>query len=1083
MTPTLTEIITIISSELRINMKDLRTPGLNQLKSWEKAISKFIQEKMISKIDESPKIDIQTIIVQSNPKSQIEMNVIGYNARSINDLSNKYSLESLLIHNPETDLLFIVETWMKSNPLYLKNKNYKIFSHDGNGNRGVMMLLSTKFKAKPIYSKLSSDCLLCIEIMKRYSDEGLIAIVCYLPPSQEEKKIKFLGLIELLNQITKDYNKPQILLFGDINCDSKTPRDSLEAEIIISLADKIQIINRPEKNKFRLEVNPNIDIIGIHNITLKNIETIDKVGYSDHHPIKAKLLFQHSLTRNIRKLLNLKKLKLLANDSIIRTIITKNFNHINFEKKFKKIYVNPPISIMRKKSYFEEIKEIEELLQENKNYKNDVGVDLHRKMNEIIKSNSNLQYENFLYSIESSKISQELKEHFAKIGTVIFSKDKMTFIEELHINGKIKIDKEMELEIENKYLEKFSTKGDKTKLKELMTIPQNFRYEISKEDIKRALNKLAPEKAVSWDGISGQIKKMEEDDLLISNLSIILNQWIKDRKIPKPFNIGRLIALNKKPLLPAELKNIRPINVNSTLVKLFESIILDLMNKDSIENKLHISQNGFRKNKSTIYHIEDLINSWETTKFILFIDFSTAFDDVDHFILINKVQNICSNKNIIELIKIIYQEMYTKVYPRGKEIPINKGVLQGSLISPTLFSIYINNLLEQLAIGGINPFAFADDLATLCRSILELENTIKIIEKWTETNKMSINKDKSSIFVLHSRKNEINDERFSKETKKFLDYPIENSYKYLGITLDNKMKAKLHIIELSKWLNEFLKKITKTLTDKFSVKLRIDIFKIYIQSTLLYGFPIYIKSKKDYHDISILYYKGIRKLLKFKKFTQLEMICLCSNILTFDHLYLLKLKKYEISRKKTNPDYRLSKYMEKVLRMVELKTNILFADLPNIKLEDLLRKNNENFIKKILFGRENIIENCFIPFQYGKIIDQIVIEFIAALKPIIFERNYDGPIKRNQIAICNKCNIPATITHIINDCKRFTENRIRLEQSCINNITDGLFNRLRLQLINNKTKSKRNWRFNKISKELEIIINATPRVVENKTKK
>ena len=51
-----------------------------------------------------------------------------------------------------------------------------------------------------------------------------------------------------------------------------------------------------------------------------------------------------------------------------------------------------------------------------------------------------------------------------------------------------------------------------------MTIPQHFRYEISKEDIKRALNKLAPEKAVSWDGISGQIKKMEEDDLLISNL-------------------------------------------------------------------------------------------------------------------------------------------------------------------------------------------------------------------------------------------------------------------------------------------------------------------------------------------------------------------------------------------------------------------------------------------------------------------------------------------------------------------------------------------------------------------------------------
>ena len=71
---------------------------------------------------------------------------------------------------------------------------------------------------------------------------------------------------------------------------------------------------------------------------------------------------------------------------------------------------------------------------------------------------------------------------------------------------------------------------------------------------------------------------------------------------------------------------------------------------------------------------------------------------------------------------------------------IKKGVLQGGILSPLLFTLYINDLAEELEKQGlIFPYFYADDLAVLVCGKVNMKKTIKIIENWCKKNYITLN--------------------------------------------------------------------------------------------------------------------------------------------------------------------------------------------------------------------------------------------------------------------------------------------------------------------------------------------------------
>ena len=75
------------------------------------------------------------------------------------------------------------------------------------------------------------------------------------------------------------------------------------------------------------------------------------------------------------------------------------------------------------------------------------------------------------------------------------------------------------------------------------------------------------------------------------------------------------------------------------------------------------------------------------------------------------------------------------------------GVPQGAVLSPTLFALYINDLVSELN-SNSKCFAFADDLVIIAEGEFQLDLAIDKIERWSNTNGIEVNKTKSGIMQV-----------------------------------------------------------------------------------------------------------------------------------------------------------------------------------------------------------------------------------------------------------------------------------------------------------------------------------------------
>ena len=94
---------------------------------------------------------------------------------------------------------------------------------------------------------------------------------------------------------------------------------------------------------------------------------------------------------------------------------------------------------------------------------------------------------------------------------------------------------------------------------------------------------------------------------------------------------------------------------------------------------------------------------------LIIMDFSKAFDKVDHNSLIYKLFNLGENLNTVSWIKSFFQNRSQSVVVEGKQsssVPVMSGVPKGSVLGPCLFLAYINDLPDSLK---SKSRLFADD--------------------------------------------------------------------------------------------------------------------------------------------------------------------------------------------------------------------------------------------------------------------------------------------------------------------------------------------------------------------------------------
>jgi len=102
---------------------------------------------------------------------------------------------------------------------------------------------------------------------------------------------------------------------------------------------------------------------------------------------------------------------------------------------------------------------------------------------------------------------------------------------------------------------------------------------------------------------------------------------------------------------------------------------------------------------------------------LVFINFSTAFDSIDHQMLLDKMETLSKGtKETLNLLKWYLNSIHLNL--EDNVINQNRGSPQRGVASPFLWLLYINDLLFELEkLAGLeNTFAFADGLLICCIS-------------------------------------------------------------------------------------------------------------------------------------------------------------------------------------------------------------------------------------------------------------------------------------------------------------------------------------------------------------------------------
>ncbi|CAB3995027.1 RNA-directed DNA polymerase from mobile element jockey, partial [Paramuricea clavata] len=334
--------------------------------------------------------------------------------------------------------------------------------------------------------------------------------------------------------------------------------------------------------------------------------------------------------------------------------------------------------------------------------------------------------------------------------------------------------------------------------------------------VRSCLKHLNPKKATGIDKIPAWFLKHYCDDLTPVIHSIVIGS-ITQSKYPTAYKHA-IVTPVPKIHQPKDINNdFRQISVLPHLAKMIEKIQLELNSHDLA---IKDNQHAFVKNRSTVSALISMTQKWfdvtdnsnigrkgvHTT----FLDFKKAFDLVDHRILLIKLAEMNVSKAFWSWVKCFLTERTQHVNLHGvisSSAPCPAGVPQGSVISPTLFNIHINDLENTLTNNLTNTHKYADD-CTLDEvvangALSNMQESTNQVMNWANDNKMMVNPKKTK--DQECRKSflppEIGLLTYTSKIRPILEYasPVWGGIpKYLEAEIERVQQRSLRILGLEK---------------------------------------------------------------------------------------------------------------------------------------------------------------------------------------------------------------------------------------------------------------------------------------------
>jgi hypothetical protein len=319
-------------------------------------------------------------------------------------------------------------------------------------------------------------------------------------------------------------------------------------------------------------------------------------------------------------------------------------------------------------------------------------------------------------------------------------------------------------------------------------------------EIFTALNSLPEGRSPGIDGIPTEFYSEFWDD--INQLMLeLFNHILEVKSLAKSQKKGLITLLPKKGDLSL-LENWRPVSVLCADYKILSKVLVNRI-KPSLQSLINVDQTGALAGRTITDNLQYARNvvlkmeNSDTSGAIVSLDFQKAFDRVDRDLIYKILQKLNFPSNIIEYIKILYEESVSIFKVNNQltgKVPLNRGIKQGCPLAALLYIVYIEpfiltlqNHIKGIEIGStqFKTSCYIDDIHMFVSDEYEISTIAVIIEKYHQCTNSQINLSKSQILGLG---------RWSHKNNCTVDWlKTVNIMEILGVLFTNSMTKTINL--------------------------------------------------------------------------------------------------------------------------------------------------------------------------------------------------------------------------------------------------------------------------------------------------
>ncbi|KAG0786380.1 hypothetical protein G6F22_006146 [Rhizopus arrhizus] len=269
---------------------------------------------------------------------------------------------------------------------------------------------------------------------------------------------------------------------------------------------------------------------------------------------------------------------------------------------------------------------------------------------------------------------------------------------------------------------------------ETPVLPSELDCPIIMEDISRAISTLPVKKAPGVDHL--RIEMLQPIRHLLAPILLRLFQmcWAWSY-VPQTWRIAQVVPIYKKGS-PSNPGNYRPISLTTVFRKILERCIQHDLQADG--PPLDIAQGGFREFRSALdqalclSEICNILRTRHQIKPVLaFLDIKSAYDTVNRSFVWETLRHYISSP-MLGLLRCLFDDVQIEVLlsnATSYRFSPKTGVLQGSILSPYLYSVYINQLPAQLRLQALNPNMSPLEIVPSLNCLLYADDVVLIAER------------------------------------------------------------------------------------------------------------------------------------------------------------------------------------------------------------------------------------------------------------------------------------------------------------------------------------------------------------------